>query len=94
MKFFFEAAVVSRSQASSAATDGRTGILQHDGPNPKRAKVSAPPPNLASCSGIPVKREQPSGALDASADRLVAHILAKKARLAAKVGETTTRPPG
>ena len=90
----FEAAVGHRVKTSCEASDGRTGILQQDGPDPKRAKVSAPPPTPASCGRFPVKRKHPPGALDAVTDRLVAHILAKKVRLAAKVGETTARPPG
>ncbi len=73
-----------------ADSDGVTGVQSQGGPLPKRAKISPPPPRAPS-DRTSVKRKLPVGA-PAVTDRIVSHILAKRAKLAAKL-QATTRPP-
>ena len=80
--------------ANSVVTDGVTGVLSQNGPHPKRSRSSiSPQPLQATCERTSGKRKQIQRAEIATTNRLVAHILAKKARLAAKLGEATARPP-
>ena len=90
---FSRAAAVSTHKLT-AATDGQTGVSKHVGPNPKRLRLSSPLPHRASCIKTQVKRKTTTGVPVSSTDRLVAHVLAKRVRLAEKLGETTARPPG
>ena len=80
-------------KARNADTDGITGVTSQESPQPKRQRSSPPPFTQASCDRSAVKRTRTQGVETAATNRLVAHILAKKARLAAKLGETTARPP-
>ncbi len=71
----------------TAATDGQTGVSKHVGPNPKRLRLSSPLPHRASCIKTQVKRKTTTGVPVSSTDRLVAHVLAKRVRLAENLGE-------
>ncbi len=73
-----------------AVSDGITGVLSQGSPLPKRMKLS-PPPSQAPSNRTSVKRKLPLGA-PAVTNRIVTHILAKKARLAEKL-QSPTRPP-
>ncbi len=74
-----------------ADSDGVTGIQSQGGPLPKRVKLTTPCPTQAPSDRIAVKRKLSLGAPTVTS-RIVAHILAKKAKLAQKLS-ATTRPP-